>query len=96
MSPKSLDMLPLYADDLAIGAAVLGPKRASEWRAMAPLLEEQGLPKIDTRYGGRFVPSVRDFYDFLNGRRPTAPSAPRGGAEQPEGLWTRTAQRRRV
>jgi hypothetical protein len=92
--------LPLYADDMAIGAAVLGPKRALEWKAIAPLLEAKGLPKIDTLHGGRHVPSVAIFYGvpFVTGPTVTGPSTPPAlrGVENTEGLWTRNNHRRRA
>lgn len=95
---RSLADLPLYADDMDIGAAVLGPARASEWKAMAPLLEAKGLPKIDELHGARFVPAVCRFYgverpDSIRAFIPAAPAAMRG-AERPEGLWNRKSQKR--
>jgi hypothetical protein len=47
MKFRALADLPLFADDLAIGAALLGRPRASEWKQVAPLLEARGLPKCD-------------------------------------------------
>lgn len=95
---RSLAELPLYADDTAIGAAVLGSERASEWKAMAPLLEARGLPKIDALHGARFVPDVCRFYgverpDSIRTFTPAAPAAHRG-VEKPEGLWNRSQKRR--
>ena len=89
----SLDDLPLYADDLAIGAAVMGRARAGEWRAIAPLLEARGLPKIDHLHGGRYVPAVKSFYNAFNGIVPLAPIAP-DGMEYPEAWATRGRRRR--
>lgn len=97
MTPKrhaaTLADLPLYADDKAIGAAVLGPERSGEWVAMAPLLENRGLPKIDALHGGRYVPSVARWYEYFNGVTSVAPSAPRGIAK-PEALSWRRDQKR--
>jgi hypothetical protein len=90
-----LDGLPLYADDLAIGAAVLGKDRAKEWAQMAPLLEQKGLPKIDTEHGGRYVQSVARWYDYINGATTEPPRAPQG-VERTEGLWDRKSQKRRA
>ena len=77
MKPASrFDDLPLFADDQAIGAALLGAKRAGEWASLAPLLEARGLPKIDHLHGGRYTPAVKAFYDNqsgLSGARPTSP-----------------------
>ena len=92
--PVTLDALPLYADDMAIGAAVLGPTRGGEWKAIAPLLEAKGLPKIDALHGGRFVPAVKLFYSAFNGIAPLVPTAP-DGVEHPI-TWTKTARRHRA
>lgn len=67
MKTGQLDTLPLFADDTAIGRALLGTKRAGEWRQMAPLLEARGLPKVDDLMGGRYVPAVRAFFDHVYG-----------------------------
>lgn len=91
---RSFNDLPLYADDMAIGAAIMGHARAGEWRAIAPLLEAKGLPKIDTLHGGRYVPGVKNFYDAFNGIVPLAPIAP-DGIEHPE-AWTKRDQKRRA
>ena len=91
-SVRLLDALPLYADDLAIGAAVLGSKRACEWRDMAPLLELRGLPKIDPLHGGRYTPSVKAFYDKDNGLSEVATLTPDGAEEL--GAWRRRRKRR--
>jgi len=60
---QALDALPLFSDDGAIGLALLGPGRMSEWRGIAALLERRGLPKIDELMGGRYVPAVKAFFD---------------------------------
>jgi hypothetical protein len=76
----SLDNLPLFATDDVIGAALLGPDRVNEWRAMVPLLEAKGFPKIDDRFGGRYLPAVRAYFDHeygLDGGA-VAPLAPDG------------------
>lgn len=77
----SLDALPLFSDDLAIGAALLGRARAAEWRELAPLLEARGLPKMDQLLGGRYVPAVRAFFDRqygIAGHETAAPRSPDG------------------
>jgi hypothetical protein len=73
--------LPLFADDAAIGAALLGPDRAREWCQIAALLEARGLPKIDQLMHGRYVPAVRAFFDHLYGldRKDSPFLAPDGG-----------------
>lgn len=73
-----LHQLPLFVDDLALGAALLGEKRAREWPAIAQILEQRGLPKIDALMGGRYTPAVRAFFDFEYGLTSAAPSAPDG------------------
>ena len=35
--------MPLFADEAAIARLLLGPKRVSMWKAMAPLLEAKGI-----------------------------------------------------
>jgi hypothetical protein len=75
--------LPLFADDQAIGAALLGAQRAREWNAVAPLYEREGLPKRDRLMGGRYVPAVKAFFDRLYGLAGMSPSAP-SGAENPD------------
>ena len=98
--PRSLADLPIYADDLAIGAVVLGSSRASEWRELAPLLEERGLPKIDPLHGARYVPAVARFYgvarpdEITTSVAPTPPAT--RGVERPEALCQRIAQKRRA
>jgi hypothetical protein len=63
MRPGRIEHLPLFADDTAIGVALLGPGRAGEWRQLAALLEVRGLPRIDALMGGRYVPAVKAFFD---------------------------------
>ena len=59
----TLEHLPLFASDAEVGAALLGTKRASEWRALVALYERQGFPKIDPVMGGRYVPAIKAFFD---------------------------------
>jgi hypothetical protein len=77
---SSVELLPLFATDDVIGAALLGPKRVQEWRQIAPLLEARGLPKIDPLMGGRYVPAVRAYFDHQYGldRGGGVPLAPDG------------------
>jgi hypothetical protein len=94
MTPAHWDKLPLFADEDAIGAAVLGPKRACEWKALAALYERQGLPKIDQVMGGRYVPAVKAFFDRaygLDGPASLVSAAP-DGIERPE-AWTKSKRR---
>jgi hypothetical protein len=76
----SVELLPLFATDDVIGAALLGPERVQEWRQIATMLEARGLPKIDQLMGGRYMPAVVAFFDHLYGldRGGDAPLAPDG------------------
>ena len=90
--PNALETLPLFAGEAELGAALLGPERACEWKTLAPLYERQGLPKIDTMMGGRYVPAVKAFFDQQYNLTPLAPAAP-DGIERPE-AWTTSRNRR--
>jgi hypothetical protein len=81
--------LPLFATDDEIGSALLGVDRVQEWRQIAGLLEQRGLPKIDSQMGGRYMRAVVAFFDRLYGldRGGDAPLAP-DGAENFE-KWRR-------
>lgn len=94
---KSFADLPVYADDIDIGTVVLGPSRASEWKALAPLLEPKGLPRIDGTHGGRYVPDVARFYGvpITETAELERPRALRG-VEHPEALCNRNAPKRRA
>lgn len=76
------DALPLFADDKAIGAALLGPDRAGEFKGQAALLEPKGFPTIDARFGGRYVPAVKAYFDLEYGLSEDKPQRP-GGPEDP-------------
>lgn len=58
-----LDQLPLFADEKSLSEAIMGRGRYAEWRAIVPLLEHRGLPKIDALMGGRYWPAVKAFFD---------------------------------
>ena len=60
---RTLDKLPLFADEEAISAAVLGPGKFAQWRQIAPLLERRGFPTVSAQMGGRYTPAVRAFFD---------------------------------
>jgi len=84
MKRTALDALPLFADDAAIGQALLGVKRADEWRKLAPIFEgKDGFPPIDATMGGRYVPAVIAFFETLYGLRSDGPKRP-DGIERPE------------
>jgi hypothetical protein len=83
MKRPSLDDLPMFADDLAIGQALLGTVRAAEWPSLVPLYEREGFPRIDPVMGGRYVPAVKAFFDRQYGLTQVASTA-RDGIERPE------------
>jgi hypothetical protein len=66
--PSPLDSLPLFATDDEIAIAIVGKKKASEWKRRALLiLEGRGFPRIDALHGGRPVPLVRKWYEMHMG-----------------------------
>jgi hypothetical protein len=82
MSRAALDDLPLFADDMALGLALLGVRRGAEWRNIVPIYERRGFPKVDPVMGGRYVPAVRAFFDQEYGIGGAKLSAP-DGIERP-------------
>jgi hypothetical protein len=77
-----LDDLPLFADDQALGFALLGAHRAGEWKNIVPLYERRGFPRVDPVMGGRYVPAVRAFFDREYGTGGGTLKAP-DGIERP-------------
>lgn len=65
----SFDDLPLFANDVEIGAAVVGAAKANHWASVTvKLLERQpGFPRFDEAHGGRYTPGVRKFYEVKHG-----------------------------
>ncbi|BBF92680.1 hypothetical protein BLTE_13650 [Blastochloris tepida] len=61
------DLTPLYISDKEAGLLLLGRKRASEWPAIATVLERSGLPKVDPLMGGRYWPAVKAWLDRRHG-----------------------------
>jgi len=59
----TLEDLPLFASEIDISVALMGPGRYSTFRAIVPLLERRGFPQIDGLMGGRYTPAVRAFFD---------------------------------
>jgi hypothetical protein len=82
MRRPALDDLPLFADDQALGFALLGAARAREWKNIVPIYERRGFPKVDPVMGGRYVPAVRAFFDREYGIGGAKFSAP-DGIERP-------------
>lgn len=66
--PITLDALPLFAEDREIAQAIVGPSDAkiANWLASLPLLERDGFPRRHPAYG-RYVPSVKQFYERCYG-----------------------------
>lgn len=63
-----IDRMPLYPDEAAVAAAVMGPKRARDWPEKARYLEDKhGLPRVDELMGGRFWPAVVAFFRERHG-----------------------------
>jgi hypothetical protein len=82
MRRPALDDLPLFADDTALGSALLGLPRAGEWTNIVPIYERRGFPKVDPVMGGRYVPAVLAFFDREYGIGGATLSAP-DGIERP-------------
>lgn len=59
----ALEDLPLFASEMDISVALMGPGRYSTFLAIVPLLERRGFPQIDGLMGGRYTPAVRAFFD---------------------------------
>src|SRR6185437_16221468 len=82
----TLDRLLLFADERSLSEAVMGRGSYTYWRAIIPLLERRGLPKIDGFMGGRYTPAVKAFFDWEYGLGGvTHVCAPDGPAEL--GAW---------
>jgi hypothetical protein len=88
--PESWDDLCEFPTDDDIGAVVLGPERKKEFHGLATLREIDGMPKIDTFWGGRPKLLVRKFIE--SDQRIAAVSPARGRGER--GKWNETNSRR--
>lgn len=93
---QPLDSLPLFASEEAIATALLGTGNAVKWRNLAPLLERQGLPRIDPELGGRYIPAVKAFFDNKYGLISSPPLATQDGTERFDDGWKRNARKRPV
>lgn len=80
LSCPMLRKLPLYPSEAEIAIAVLGAKRAPEWKSIAVLFERQGLPRISPLTGARYWPAVKAWLDRYNGLEA------RGGPFAPDGV----------
>lgn len=73
------DDLPEYPTDEDIGEVVLGRDRKGDFHRLATLREIDGMPKIDSFWGGRPKLSVRRFIESDQ----TVVSSPREHKERP-------------
>lgn len=62
-APLTWDDLPEFPDDEEIGEVVLGKDRRGEFHDLATLREIDGMPKIDSFWGGRPKLLVRQFIE---------------------------------
>ncbi|RXG93025.1 hypothetical protein EAS62_20220 [Bradyrhizobium zhanjiangense] len=90
----TLEQLPLFADERALSDAILGHGSYTHWRAIVPLLERRGFPKVDGLMGGRYTRAVRAFFDREYGiHGATQVSEPHQPADL--GAWKRERAARR-
>jgi hypothetical protein len=61
--PLTWDDLPEFPADQDIGEVVLGPERKDEFHDLATLREIDGMPKIDSFWGGRPKLLVKKFIE---------------------------------
>ncbi|MBB6304686.1 hypothetical protein [Rhizobium leucaenae] len=91
----ALFKLPLFATDKELAVAIVGKERAAMWmKAVIPVLERKGFPRIDPLHDGRPVPLVWKFYDGYFGITAGFNVAAPDGEER-LGLWKRSKQRPR-
>lgn len=80
---------PLFPREADIARAVLGPGRVSEWKAIAIILERQGLPRVDPVFGARYWPAVRAWFDRRAGlTNAMVPARVRDGDIRSRENWT--------
>lgn len=54
--------LPLYPSEAQIARRVLGPNRTDEWKGLVQILEREGFPKIEPRFGARYWPACKAWF----------------------------------
>lgn len=92
--PSPFDRLPLFATDDEIAIAIVGRKRASEWkRGALRLLDAKGFPGVDALHGGRPVPLVRRWYNQYLGVENSYIQAP--AVAEDRDVWVRSKRERR-
>lgn len=91
-----LSALPLFATDREIAVAVVGKERASMYiKAVIPMLERQGFPRIDPLHDGRPVLLVRRFYEgYLGITAGFNVAAPDG--KEDLSVWDRSKRRKKT
>ena len=92
------DDLPLFASDLELGAAIVGPAGANHWASVTVKSLElmPGFPRFDPAHGGRYSLGVKRFYEHHHGGDPASRPRVQDGQENPT-AWTnsRPSQRSR-
>lgn len=83
--------LPLYPSEQQVARAVLGPHRYDEWKGLAPILEREGFPQIEPRFGGRYWPACEHWFQVKH--RLVKVEAGRLGREDGEETWDRNRKR---
>jgi|SRR5215813_4110744 len=76
--------MPLYPTEAQIARKVLGVGRLDEWKALAVVLERDGLPPVKPLFGGRYWPAVEQWFQTHEGMVSIAP----GRFGPPDGVET--------
>jgi hypothetical protein len=91
----ALSKLPLFATDDELAIAIVGRKRASDWkRGALKLLEYRGFPLVDPLHGGRPVPLVKKWYDNYLGVHLSYVQATQERAKENPEAWVSKAVKR--
>ena len=91
-----LSGLPLFATDKEIAIAVVGKERAAYYaKAVMPVLERHGFPKMDPLHDGRSVVLVRRFYEGYLGITAGFQVASPDGKEDLS-VWDRSKRRKKT
>jgi len=59
--------LPLFPSETEIARRVLGPGHVSEWKGLVVILEREGFPQVNTRFGGRYWPACERWFQAAHG-----------------------------
>jgi hypothetical protein len=91
-----LSKLPLFATDDELAVAIVGRKRASDWkRGALRVLEARGFPRVDPLHGGRPVPLVRKWFDLYLGVHRSYVQTTQEDAQENLDIWVRKKRHRR-